>query len=272
MKILGRITYALLIALLLFFFHNFGTRLTADKYFENEGKETFTSDSEDKYRLFYGSTGFHLNEPTYSFTVNEYNIQFFEINKVFEKKDDIRVDKYFYIMIDHPTHVLTIDNPQRYYIKFVTDDEPITLRVHQFREIPFSIAINDENKGLIEVDALIDKNISKFEVIDYTLVREVEEETVLASAEITFNRDDLVIEDMVTTKYNNNWRADFDDDVFKPYKYDASQYNYIYYLTMVVYVVVVVLTTYLVYFRKNEKKLNKKKLAERSIKEPRNYK
>lgn len=272
MKILGRIGYALLIALLLFFFHNFGTRLAADKYFANEGIEIFTSNGEDKYRLFYGSTGFHLDEPTYSFIDNDYNIQFFEINKVFEREDEIRVDKYFYIMIDHPTHILTIDNPQRYYIRFVTDDEPITLRVHQFREIPFSIAINDENKGLIVVDDLIDKNISKFEVIDYIVFGADEQETILASADITFDADDLLIEDIVKDKYSNNWRATFDNDVFKPYKYDASDYNYIYYLTMLVYVIVVVATTYLVYFRKSEKKLNKKKLAERYVKEPRNYK
>jgi hypothetical protein len=272
MKILGRITYALSIALLLFFFHNFGTRLTADKFFANEGKDIFLNDGEDKYRLFYGSTGFHLNEPTYSFLDNDYNIQFFEINKVFEKEDDLKVDKYFYIMIDHPTHVLTIDNPQRYYIKFITDDEPITLRVHQFREIPFSIAINDENRGLIDVNALIGQNITKFEVIDFVVFGEEVEETVLASANITFSEDDLVIEDIVKNTYDNNWRADFNNDVYKPYKYDASQYNYIYYLTMLLYILIAVFTTYLVYFRHSEKKINKKRLANQQVKEIKNYK
>lgn len=254
MKILGRILFALAAALLLIFFHNFGTRLTADKYFAEDGKEIFMSNGPDKYRFFYGATGYHLAEPTYSFVVNQYQIQFFEINKVFiNKEKDVKVEEFYYIMIDHPTNVLTIDNPQRYYLKFVTGDEPITLRIHQFREIPFSLVVNDEDKALITVNDLIGKGITKFELIDF----QDPNETILGESNISFKEEDLVIKDVVTTNYNNKEVLN-QHHIYTKYQIDASKYNYLYYLTIAVYFVFIGITTYFLYFfNKNRTRKNK---------------
>lgn len=250
MRIIGRIFYAFAVAIFLIAAHNFGTTLSADKYFANEGLKIFNENGEDKYRFFYGSTGFHLNDPTYIIENNQYKVQFFEINKVFKNnKGDIKVEEYFYIIIDHPEKVLTTDNPQRFYMKFYTNNGPYTLRIHQFRNIPFSVVVNDEDEGLLDINDLTSRKITKYEIIDYA----DELETVISTGKLDIKETDLVIKRHVIDNYNNEEYLNSKGINIK-YKFNATKYNYIYFIVMGGYLVSISLITYLLFFKKTKKK------------------
>lgn len=249
MKVLGRIFFSFFAAILLIASHNFGTTLSADKYFAEEGLKIFNENGEDKYRFFYGSTGFHLNEPTYMIENNGFKVQFFEINKVFKnKKGNIKVEEYFYIIIDNPDRVLTTDNPQRYYLKFYTNNGPYTLRIHQFRNIPFSVVVDGDDKGLLDVNDLIDRKISRYEIIDF----KDEIETVISAGKLSIKEEDLVIKQHVIDNYNNEEYLNSQGINIK-YQFDASKYNYIYFLVVGGYILSISLITYLLFFKKNKR-------------------
>ena len=86
MKILGRILFAFTVAIFLVVFNSVANTTSSNKYFNEEGLKIFQSDSPDRYRIFYGPTGYHTKTATYSFELGGFNINFFEINKVFINK------------------------------------------------------------------------------------------------------------------------------------------------------------------------------------------
>lgn len=247
MKILGRILYSLTFALLIFPLINTATNIAASKYFNNEGKDIYLSDSPDRYRLFYGSTGYHLNDATYHFVDNDYQIQFFEINRVFQKDGEITVIEYFYIIIDHPSNILTISNPQKYYLRFMSKGEIVSdLRIHQFEEIPFSVVVDDEDKGLIDAHSIIDNKIDTVQIIDYTHDGPT---TILAEYEMEFKVEDLVIKEVVKTYHSDIEHLNANDINIK-YQVESQKYNYIIWLFVLGYVIIVGGFTYWLFFKK----------------------
>lgn len=270
MKILGRILYALIVAVLLILVGNFSNSVTSNKYFENEVQTAYDNNHEDKYRMIYGSLGFHKKEATYEYNINGYQIQFFEIEKLFvrENKDktkDYLVEKYLYIMIDHETEILTIDNPQRFYMRFnFVDDfhntEMVTYRVHQFKKLPVSVVVDNDDGGLIPFDFFTnkDKSVINFELFDYN--DDTKEEVILAKSNTNFLESDLVSEEFLIENYTNEETLNNAGIYFK---YQANKKPYVGYAVLIysLYALGVIITGYFFFFFKR-KKLGKNEPSE----------
>jgi len=245
MKVFGRIGFALLAALLLVAVHNFATRMTADAYFDKVGNEIFTNSKDNyKYRFFYGSTGYHLDEPTYKFEFNNYLIQFFEVNKVFVNKEkDVKVEEYFYIMITHPSEVLNSTKNKQIVLRFHSPIEIYDYHIQKFKTIPFSLVVDEKQSGLIEAQGLIKKNIQSIDIVEIV----GEQNVRLASGDVSFDSNDLVIKNHVYTKYNDESYLNSQGIYLKLHP-DSSDYNYIYVLIMLAYALIVIVIGYFLYF------------------------
>lgn len=258
MKVLGRILFALLLAIFLPVFNNIANSVSANKYFESEAKAIFNDKTnEDRYRIFYGATGYHRSEPLYSYYIGGYNINFFEINKVFvNKKKDVLVEEYLYIMIDNDDKILTIDSPQKYYFRFVMEDknENITYRIHQFKNLPFSTVVDNDDRALISTDIFKDNKVVKFEMFDYDENEPKDRrELILAEAKLEINTDDLLMKE-TTIKHYNDLDILSENEILTVYKADTKKYSKVYSGIMISYVVIVIISTYFVFFFKKKTK------------------
>lgn len=255
MKVLLRILYALVVALLFVFVQNYAHSVAADKYFQEEGLKAFVDSNPDKYRFFYGSTGYHKKEATYTIKQNDFTIQFFEINKVFKNKEgDVKVEEYYYIMIDHPTFVIPHQFPQVHYLRFSNDDATESFRVVQFKRLPFSVVVNNEEEGLIDALDLINKGFTKIELIEYY---SEENEIILAESNVEMLEEHLTIKNVVEDNYNNIDVLN-ENGIFTKLPIESSEYAYIYYLIMIGYIIIMIIVTYFIFFFR-PKKLGKEK-------------
>lgn len=264
MKILGRILFAFTVAIFLPVFNNFADSKSSEKYFNTEAKEIFNDlDNEDRYRIFYGSTGYHRQEAFLSYHINGYNINFFEINKVFvNKKKDVLVEEYLYIMIDNPDKILTIDSPQRFYIRFVMENKKdnITYRIHQFKNLPFSTVVDNDDKALISTDMFKENKVVSFEIFDFDDDQPKDrKEIVLASSSLTINTDDLKMKNITYDHYNDLEILE-ENKILTRYKTPTKRYTPIYVGILIAYIVIVIVSTYfLFFFKKKPSKVVRKK-------------
>lgn len=244
MKVIKSILFALTVTLLFRLVLSITSSYVSDLYFDKEGKEAFVDSNPDKYRFFYGTTGFHKKEATYTLEDNDYKVQFFEIGKLFKNKNnDVKVEEYFYIMIDNPNKILTIDNPQIYYIKFLNNQkEELTLRIFQFKELPFSVVVNEDDEGLINVSDIYSKNYNKVIIYDDSTKENLFEQI------INLNENDLTIKDKLL-EFNNDLEELKIYNIYNPIKV-STKYNWILYLVIILYVILLTIVMYFMFYRK----------------------
>lgn len=244
MKVFYRIIYALVVAILLFYVHRQANEKTANKYFEVEGTKAFSDDNPDKYRFFYSPLGYHKKEPTYAITKSGFKIQFFEVNRVFvNRKKDVKADEYFYIIIENENYPLLKEFPQRYWFRFINEEEKLAYKIYQFRDFPFSVVVDEEEKSLIDAAKIIAGNYQEIEIILF----EDDEEEILVKSELEVSSEDLIIKNEVLKGYQEEEYLN-SKGIYFVEEINHSSYLYIYYLIMAAYLVGVIITTYLLFF------------------------
>lgn len=263
MKILGRVLFALLCVILFIFTLNYSEQIRVSKYFEKYGTEALEEAKENptSYRFFYGATGYHKNAPLYEVTNGEYTIYFYEVVTLEQNKaKEIRTNTYLYTIVTSKTKPLTKEKNQLLLrfkdtsieVENETYDKSYgDFSVVRFRNLELFVAVNEEIRIHISKDEFINKN---FDLIELYFVDDDRKFENLLSEPITINEEDFTIEEKVREHYSNPDTLVYTYNIFPKQVHIMKEYDYIFYISILVILSLIGIMTYFTYFFRRERR------------------
>lgn len=261
MKLVGRILYALLAVFTFWFAMDYARGAMTLKYFENEG-QTAVEEGDDVF--FYGSAH-DYNQRGAIDTINQsgFTISFYEIADV-KTSPAFEVTPYLYVIL-RSEDILQ----DTYYLTFIEGETSLELTFYPFRTLNIQMVLNqDHNEYGILAQTVIDGHYSTIQLLDTY-------KNVVLEAPLSFNESDLVLEDTITSYYEEHEELPFmaltDHSIYPRITHDYSHYISIMYVAIGLYVLVLIVSTYIVFFMK-KKYLGKKKPSDILLREQHKYK
>lgn len=244
MKILGRITYALIAGIIFIYLLSFSDMIIAAKYFEKYGPEAVSTKDDE---FFYGGSGFHKKEVMFKFSENGYYINIYEINRLFvhNKTNDKRVDEYLYIIIYDDNKIINPTNEEEYFLSFYNEVEDIYLDVsiRRFRELDVFVAVyldSNEMSTLLSKEAFLNQDLTTITIIHENVnLRET-----LFEKPFSISEEDFVIADVLLNHYES--RNDY--GVYDIVEHSISEFQSTKYLVIGIYMGVLIIATYFIFF------------------------
>lgn len=281
MKRLLRINYVILMVAAFFIVYQQAFINRYNKFYENKGKESLSSDAENKHLFLYEVKGIHQEKPLFTFSNDKVNVDFYEVSLIdFEKEDNV-VTNLFPVITSNANVFKSKD--LIYAINFLRNmpGEDSVYPFEIFNFVNLDIYLVDSGFGELlpvitgdEEYDLINKKIISFEVfsVNPDEANKIEEEFIVE--DFTFNENSFTIRNELITLLNekklNGEPLEFTKEekdqlyaekgiIFQQI-HNASEYNYILLIWFGGYLTVLLITGYFVfYYRSKGKKLGRKK-------------
>ncbi|HOP57627.1 MAG TPA: hypothetical protein PLM51_05620 [Bacillota bacterium] len=249
MKVLGRIFYAIAAVIVFLFVYDYTTGIMTTYYIEKYGVSGLEQEEPDYFFFYSNMPDYNRREPLFEYDLDPYEIRFYEIAAADVAGDTLTVDEYAYILI----HSKTDDLSGNYYLNFSDSADPesegLTINIVRFRSISLFIAIDNEGYARISKDVLL---TDAYDTV--TLVSEGGE--VIFTVPFALADADFQISSAIEQYYDENGTLpSFELEsagIYPKNNYVMTEFQYIFYLGMGIYLTVLAVTTYFVFFRKKK--------------------
>ncbi len=272
MKVLLRISYAVLMATLFIAIGRQAIINRYNKYYYNEGKIILESDIENKDLFFYEPKGIHKEEPLFTFTNDKVKIKFYEVTLIDHNVTDNLSTSLFTVI-----EPLTVDFNEKglsYILNFKRnmpgEESVYPVVITNFLKLDYYLL--DTGFGELlpimtddEEYDLIDKKINGFEIFSANNSGEIIE--VFIEEDFEFNRNNFPIRNEIKSLFDEDNNISEEDRTYLKSIginfqkiHNASKYNYILYIWYGIYFVVLFVSFYFIYIHdfSNSKLFRKK--------------
>ena len=243
MKILGRVAFALVVAILYLWVLDYTNGLMTTLYFDKYGTQALIETTPD-YFFFYSSIpDYHKSEPIYRYDDQNYAIRFYEVATVDETELGLEVGEYAYILIHDKTGTMAGN-----YTMVLTDDsqtDVASIEIVQFRSLDLYVGINAEFSVYINKSTLTTLPFARLSLLSST-------EEVLLETTGSVESADFTIKQQLTDFFTENSTLPQlelqEAGVFRNNPHVMTEFEYIFWVGTGGYLSIVLLITYFLYF------------------------
>jgi hypothetical protein len=262
MRILGRVVFAMLATFTFWFAIDYAQGAMASRYFANEGSDALEA-GEDIF--FYGaSRDYHQRGALLSVEASGYTLSFYEVASIVEEDDDITVTSWTYIMLRSDE-----DMVGNYLLSLYAGEEKLDILLFPFRSLNLRVGLNLEQTMFgIETSKLVEQDYTELILYD-------PEGGNILSETISMSDLDYILVEEIQAYHDQEGKLPFmelsDQNIYPAISHDLSNYTYIMWISVSVYIVVLGLSIYIVFFLRR-KHLGKVTPSPNLIKEQHKYK
>lgn len=255
MRVFGRFLYALVAVGFFLLAFTYSRDLMLSNYLEDVfGASLVDEDSElPKYYYFYTSVpDYHNSEPIIQIESNGYDIYGYEVlTAQFNNDNELILTETVYIVVYSATEELA--RVSHIEIEDSSTETITDISLQRFKTLYILNGINDEGRVYIPKETFFTDSFDKLYLID-------NDDNILVDIDFDINEEDFIIEDFISTFYQDNNRLPTIDDladltgnnIFPNKIHVADDYQHIFYIAMGIYFTVLIVATYLIFFRKKK--------------------
>lgn len=241
MKILGRIFYALFMALMFIFTFWYTRALMEDNYIVDNGTESLANINENYFFFYSRIPNYHKSEPILTYSDDDFEVRMFETAQV-KENDMSATQESVFIMIHNKNKVLT----SSYTLRLVGETNK-DIRVVQYRSLDLYVAVNENTEMIVSKDDLLG---------NYTEIQLIDDQTTYFTIPYTLSETDFTVKEKLITFYEENGKLPYlelqADLIYKNNPSDLSEYQHIFYIGMAIYFAALIIMTYFIFFFKKK--------------------
>lgn len=247
MRILGRISYAFLMAVLLLFVISYTQAIREDLYF-NEKIEDALADED--YLFFYSSVpDYNQIDAVYSSRTDDLNVEIYAL-AVIESQSPLVIKERLYVLMHHKNE----DFPADVKLKFINDGVETIYQMSYYRTF-MNVMVGVNASGEVYLP-----------FIEFDEIKISNQDNVIFNEAIDSTTLDIHLEDDIRDFYDTNGKLPTDRDlvdvrIMPINEHILSGSQHVLWIGVAIYVVILVLTTYFIFFFK-PKKLGKEPLTQ----------